>query len=329
MKDLSKINRRQFIKRQASAIITLPLISSSILKPKDILDFQIGVWGSDKDMEVLESLSLPNINFKMLDKPGRAPLFTNAILIAGEVEKRADLAMEYLQKYPVLMALPSASSMEEFNKIRETAEQEEHLLSLISPLQFLPSIEQVNQILDDNKLGGIKSVKMNISANVDNKFLKALAGGALDWHFHLIYLVTHLLDLTPSKLKVSDSAGNDYKKLIINTENNAGINLNIVNNLQPDELWVIEMEGEKGMIRLKGNHAMLFRDKSGTSQIFDFADDSYEQAFETLVLDFVDSVKDEKEPEVGFNAGRLNIILHEAVKRSLETGENVSLVMGE
>lgn len=313
------MDRREFLKKQTIVSIGAPMLSAVDLK--DILDFQFGFWGSDDDFKLLENLPLPEINFKKLDKPGKAPLFTNAIMISGELVNKENLSLQYLQKYPVLLTLPVAGSLDSFKHLLKIARQEDHVVGVINPFIFLPAADKAREILNSTGIGSIKSVKIQASSGEVDALLEAMTNGMLGWHFHLINLVIDLLNLQPSQLRVDDKTNDGYQRLSLKI---GEATMSLQQNT--DVVWQIEIEGNKGIVRLQSNHSLYHKDATNTSKIFNFPKESYQIAHSLSIKDFVSAIKEGRKPKGATSTGLLHLALTKATEKSMATSEPIELV---
>ena len=310
---MEKINRRHFIRN--ISIAGLPFCVP-VVKPNDVLKFTLGFWEADELQQLFGKLLLPNVSLNTIEREGRVGLFTNGVVVGNSVEERGELTAAYLSKRPVLLPVPIANSGREVEKIKEISQQEEHRIGVISHFTYLQSVKQVQEIMRKELLSNVRQIDLLVNANEPDMMIGAGADGVLGWYFHPFSLATLFLESNPVGLEVRKATGpRPFSNIYFDFANGTKVNLSVKDDLDRQH-WLMTLRGENSTLNLAGDNKINFKDAKGKTNLFNFDNNDYKLAMETLVLDYVKAVQEETEPPVGWELGSMSAMLQQAITLS-------------
>ena len=231
--------------------------------------------------------------------------------------RAAKVLMLLEQGKDVLVLPPLATNYDEFNAIQLQCNTANRKLALINPFRYYPSFREFKKKVSDGSTGRISSIEISINPGYTIPYLpplEGMTGPAL----LLISTLNEILASFPLTVSAQSSGISgpgenlkleklafEYQDSILNCFFSPGTGS-----------WNIKVSGEKDNLLLRDNGEML-SDSNGTLIQADrqIVHDSLRNSLE----DFIESVRESREPESNSVEGLMQITINRAVWQSIDT----------
>jgi myo-inositol 2-dehydrogenase/D-chiro-inositol 1-dehydrogenase len=290
---------------------------------------------------VAQSINAPVIDTaeEMFSSPN-----VDAVLIASSTDTHADLLEQAVAAgKPVLCEKPIDLSLSRVNRCAQAIRGAKTPIQLGFVRRFDPGHKAVRDAVRSGAIGDLHQVVI-ISRDpglAPKAYLERSGGVLRDMTIHDFDMARYVLDEEPTLVFASGSrlvaprlmeAYGDYDTIAVTMTTASGKQAVILNSREAvygyDQR--VEAFGSKGMAVSENRrpHNMALTAKEFTDQrapLLNFFIERYREAFDAEIDSFVDSASTGKPAVVGFEDGRLALVLAEAAMRSISEGRPVKV----
>ncbi|MGN8644803.1 Gfo/Idh/MocA family protein [Gracilibacillus sp. HCP3S3_G5_1] len=296
----------------------------------------VGIWDEDQDRGTEMAEKYQSNFYQDLQELLETDIEAVVICSENARHKKHVLAAAIAKKH-ILCEKPIATSLADAKEMIDLCKRENVILQIAYPVRFSPVMQQVKGIIESKKIGKVVAINGTNRGQMPGSWFvdKELSGGgaATDHIVHLLDVIRWLLN---------DEAKNVYAELdtkfhninvedcgIISLEMESGVIFTIDPSWSRPQVFptwgdvTMEIVGTKGSLTvdLFKQHFLLYSDRNSNVQQLPWVADM-DQA---LIDDFIQCVKEEREPSISGEDGLRSLEVVKAVYKSATTNQVQSI----